>query len=162
MNFPLRLPAEAVQAPVTATPDRRQQGKSKMHPLVALVTLLSLVLFMVMALRVGAARARCGVAAPATTGHPEFERHFRIHANTLEGMMVFLPSLWLFAIFVGNDYVASGLGLVWIVGRVLYMLGYAQAPERRELGFGVQAFAMVALLLGALGFVVWRLVEHGV
>jgi glutathione S-transferase len=56
-----------------------------MHPLVALITLLSLLLFMGMALRVAAARARRGVAAPATSGDPEFERHFRIHANTLEG-----------------------------------------------------------------------------
>jgi glutathione S-transferase len=132
-----------------------------MHPLVALITLLSLVLFTWMALRVGAARARCGVAAPATHGHPEFERHFRIHANTLEGLMVFLPSLWLFAIFVGNDAIAAGLGAVWIVGRVIYMIGYAKAAESRNAGFGIQALAMFALLFGALGAVIWHLVKHG-
>ena len=132
-----------------------------MHPLVALITLSSLLLFMWMALRVGAARARSGIAAPATTGDPEFERHFRIHANTLEGLMVFLPSLWLFAIFTGADYIAAGLGVGWIIGRVVYMIGYAKAAERRSAGFGIQALAMFALLFGALGAVVWHLVRHG-
>jgi len=132
-----------------------------MHTLVALVTLLAVLLFTWMGLRVGAARARCGVAAPATTGNPEFERHFRIHANTLEGLVAFLPSLWLFALFAGNDSIAAGLGLIWIVGRVIYMLGYAKAAESRGLGFGIQALALFALMFGALGFVIWRLINQG-
>jgi uncharacterized membrane protein YecN with MAPEG domain len=132
-----------------------------MHTPVALVTLLALAVFMWMGLRVAAARARRGVAAPATTGDPEFERHFRIQANTLEGLIVFLPALWLFAVFSGSDYAAAGLGLVWIVGRVIYALGYAKAAERRGPGFGLQALAQIALLLGALGFVVLRLVKQG-
>jgi glutathione S-transferase len=132
-----------------------------MHPLVALVTLLALMLFMWMAIRVGSARARFGVAAPATTGHPDFERHFRVQANTLEGLMVFLPSLWLFAVFSGSDRIAAGLGLVWVVGRVLYMLGYAKAAESREAGFVIQALAMLALLFGALGFIVWHMARQG-
>jgi glutathione S-transferase len=75
--------------------------------------------------------------------------------------MVFLPSLWLFAVFTGSDYIAAGLGVVWIVGRVIYMIGYAKAAERRSAGFGIQALAMFALLFGALGGVVWHLVKHG-
>ncbi|MDR3510781.1 MAG: MAPEG family protein [Caulobacteraceae bacterium] len=132
-----------------------------MHPLVALVTLLALVLFMWMTVRVASARTRCGVPAPATSGHPEFERHFRVQANTLEGLIVSLPALWLFALFVGNDYVAAGLGLVWVVGRVIYMLGYAKAAESRGPGYGIQALAQAVLLFGALGFVVWRLLRPG-
>ncbi len=132
-----------------------------MHTLVALVTLLAVMLFTWMGLRVGAARARCGVAAPATTGNPEFERHFRIQANTLEGLIAFLPSLWLFTLFVGSDYIAAGLGLVWIVGRVIYMLGYAKAAESRGLGFAIQALALFALMFGALGFVIWHLFKQG-
>src|ERR1700760_3966127 len=108
-----------------------------MHTAVALVTLLALLLFLWMVLRVGSARAQFGVAAPATTGHPDFERHFRVQANTLEGLIVFLPSLWLFALFTGSDDIAAGLGAVWIVGRVIYMLGYARAAEQRSLGFGI-------------------------
>src|ERR1700760_1153083 len=102
-----------------------------LHPLVALVTLLALVLYMVMSIRVGAARSKYGVAAPATTGNPDFERIFRIHANTLENLAVFVPSLWLFAIFSGSDYIAAGLGAVWLIGRLMYMVGYARAAEQR-------------------------------
>jgi glutathione S-transferase len=132
-----------------------------MHVLVALVTLLALVLYMWMGIRVSRARTRCGVHAPATTGNPEFERHFRVQANTLEGLVVFLPALWLFAVFTGSDYVAAGLGVVWIIGRVMYMLGYAKAAESRGPGFGIASLAQVVLLLGALGFVAWRAVQHG-
>ncbi len=132
-----------------------------MHAAVALVTLLALLLFVWMILQVGSARTRFGVTAPAVTGHPDFERHFRIQANTLEGLIVFLPSLWLFTLFSGQDYIAAGLGLVWIVGRIVYMLGYAKAAEQRSAGFGIQALAMCGLLFGALGFVIWRIVQHG-
>ena len=128
------------------------------HTYVALVTLLALLVYVWMFMRVGSARSRFGVEAPAVTGHPEFERHFRIQANTLEGLIVFLPALWLFAIYL-NDLVAAGLGLVWVVGRVMYMLSYAQDPKTRSAGFGIQALATVALLFGAVGAVVWALLK---
>jgi glutathione S-transferase len=129
-----------------------------MHPLVALVTVVALMLFAWQGLRVGSARSRFGVEAPATTGHPDFERHFRVHANTLEGLMLFLPSLWLFAIFL-NDWIAAALGAVWIVGRIVYTIGYAQQASRRGLGFSIQALAGMALLLGAGGAIVWTLIR---
>ena len=128
------------------------------HAYVALVTLLALLVYVWMFMRVGSARSRLGVEAPAVTGHPEFERHFRIQANTLEGLIVFLPSLWLFAIYL-NELVAAGLGLVWVVGRVVYMLSYAKDPKTRSAGFGIQALATLALLFGALGGVVWMLLK---
>ncbi|HLI67653.1 MAG TPA: MAPEG family protein [Caulobacteraceae bacterium] len=129
-----------------------------MHPLVALVTVLALMLFFWQALRVGSARGRLGVEAPATSGNPEFERYFRVHANTLEGLMVFLPALWLFAIFV-SEWVAVGLGLVWLVGRLIYTIAYSREASRRGTGFAIQALAMLALLLGAGGGVVWSLIQ---
>src|ERR1700739_3396506 len=73
-----------------------------LHGYVALVTLLALVVYLWMFMRVGSARSRFGVEAPAVTGHPEFERHFRIQANTLEGLIVFLPALWLFALYLNE------------------------------------------------------------
>jgi glutathione S-transferase len=79
--------------------------------------------------------------------------------NTLEWMVVFLPSLWLFAIYI-SDPIAAVLGLVWIVGRMLYLTGYSQAANKRELGFMIQGAATALLWLGALGAIVWRLV-HG-
>jgi glutathione S-transferase len=129
-----------------------------MHNLTALITVLALLLYIWMNLRVGSARGRLGVEAPATTGDPEFERHFRVAANTLEGMVVFIPALWLFSYYIG-DAVAAALGVVWIVGRVLYMQGYAREAKARSLGFGIQALAMLALVLGSLGWIVWALVK---
>ena len=131
-----------------------------MHDLVALVTLLALFLYFVMSLRVAGARAKFGVAAPATTGHAEFECHFRVQSNTGEWLLLFLPSLWLFAIYV-NDAVAAAMGAVWIIGRVAYMLGYVADPKKRGPGFGIQALATGVLMFGSLGFVAWRLIHHG-
>ena len=128
-----------------------------MHDLVALVTLLALFLYFVMSLRVAGARAKFGVAAPATTGHAEFECHFRVQSNTGEWLLLFLPSLWLFAIYV-NEPIAAGLGLVWIIGRIMYMMSYVKEPTKRGPGFGIQALATLVLLLGAIGWVAWRMV----
>ncbi|HEY4404933.1 MAG TPA: MAPEG family protein [Xanthobacteraceae bacterium] len=114
-----------------------------------LVTLLAVILYFWMALRVAQARGKFGVKPPATTGHPEFERAFRIQANTLEWMPIFLPALWLAAIYV-SDIGAALLGVVWIAGRALYLRGYALAAEKRETGFVVQAIAAGVLWLAAL------------
>jgi len=130
-----------------------------MHLPVALITVLSLMVYLWQGQRVGSARSRLGVEAPATTGHPEFERHFRVQANTLEGLIVFLPSLWLFAIYTGWEWVAAALGLIWIVGRILYTTGYAKEAGARSLGFGVQILATLVLLLGSGGAVVWALIR---
>jgi len=78
--------------------------------------------------------------------------------NTLEWMPIFLPSLWLFAIYISDSY-AAVLGLIWIAGRVLYLTGYSQAAAKRGRGFGIQAFAGILLWAGALGAIVWRIVQ---
>jgi len=139
-----------------------------MHSLIALVTLLSLALFFWMGADVARARIRFGVFAPAVTGHPEFERHFRVQANTLEGLVLFLPALWVFALTIDGlrgsvlgDKIGAALGLVWIVGRVIYMRSYVRDPASRGLGFGVQALATVLLLIGGLVAIVWGLVKTG-
>ena len=95
---------------------------------------------------------------PAISGNPDFERVFRVQMNTLEWMPIFLPSLWLFAIYIG-DAIAAAIGLVWIAGRILYMTGYSQAAAKRGRGFGIQAGAAIILWAGALGAIVWRLVH---
>ena len=129
-----------------------------MYHLTALVTLLAVMLYSFIGFNVGRARIAFGVKAPATTGHPEFERAFRVQMNTLEWMPIFLPSLWLFAIYL-SDAIAAGIGLIWIVGRTLYFVSYGRAAEKRGPGFGIQALASIALWVGAIGAVVWRLVH---
>jgi glutathione S-transferase len=78
--------------------------------------------------------------------------------NTLEWLPIFLPSLWLFAVYIG-DSSAAALGLVWIVGRILYMIGYLKAVEKRGPGFALQGLVCVVLWAGSLGAIVWRLVH---
>jgi glutathione S-transferase len=130
-----------------------------MYHYTALVTCLAILFYFFTSARVARARLAYGVKLPAIAGHPDFERVFRVHMNTLEWMPIFLPSLWLFAVYI-SDTIAAALGLVWIVGRILYMVGYNRAVEKRRPGFGIQALACSVLLLGALGAIIWRLL-HG-
>jgi glutathione S-transferase len=129
-----------------------------MYHLTALVTCLAILMYFLFSFRVGKARATYGVKAPATSGNPDFERVFRVHMNTLEWMPIFLPALWLFAIYL-SDAIAATLGVVWIVGRILYMTGYAKAADKRRHGFDIQAFAAMALWLGATVSILWRLIH---
>src|SRR5512146_802093 len=124
----------------------------------ALVTCLAIALYFFTSIQVSKARQAFGIKAPAITGNPDFERVFRAQMNTLEWMPIFLPSLWLFAIYIG-DGIAAAIGLVWVIGRVLYVLGYARAVKDRSLGFAIQALAAIALWAGALGAIVWRLMH---
>lgn len=116
----------------------------------AIVTLLALLAYVWMGVRVGGALRTSGITAPAMSGDPTLERYLRVQGNTLEWLPIFLVSLWLFALYWG-DLIAAGLGVVWIVGRVLYAVGYSAAAEKRELGFMVQMIATAVLLFGALG-----------
>src|ERR1700674_4378836 len=124
----------------------------------ALVTCLAILFYFFATIQVSKARVAFGIKVPATSGNPDFERVFRVQMNTLEWMPIFLPSLWLFAIYI-SDPIAAGLGLVWIAGRILYMTGYSQAANKRGTGFGIQAAVAGILWLGALGAIIWRLVQ---
>jgi glutathione S-transferase len=128
--------------------------------LVVLVALLSLVFYLVTIVRVGQARGKHAIKAPAVTGHPDFERAYRIQANTLEQLPVYLAALFLFSIYV-DARIAAGLGAVWIIGRVMYLAGYTKAAEQRAMGFLISGLATLALLLGSLGGVIWRLASTG-
>jgi glutathione S-transferase len=130
------------------------------HRWTALVTILALLVYLGLGLKVAFARGKSGIEAPAMTGHPLLERANRVHVNTLEWLPLFLAGLWLFAIY-WNELVAAGLGLVWIVGRLVYSAGYTADPAKRSTGFLIQALATLALLLGALGRIAWSLANGG-
>ncbi|HEY2358381.1 MAG TPA: MAPEG family protein [Phenylobacterium sp.] len=131
------------------------------HRWVAIVTILALLTYFWMGLQVGRARGKSGIAAPAMTGDPILERTIRVHYNTLEWLPIFLTSLWLFALY-WNELVAAGVGVVWIVGRLLYAQGYVADPAKRETGFLIQTVATAVLLFGALGKIVYSLVTGSV
>ena len=129
-----------------------------MFHLTALVTCLALLAYFLISFQVGKARQTYGIKAPAISGNPDFERVSRVHMNTLEWMPIFLPALWLFAIYI-SDAIAAALGVIWIVGRVLYMTGYARAANKRGPGFAIQRGAAIILWLGATGAILWRLIH---
>ncbi|WFU17312.1 MAPEG family protein [Bradyrhizobium sp. CB3481] len=129
-----------------------------MYHFTALVTLLAILVYFYSSILVSRARGKFGVKLPAISGNPDFERVFRAQMNTLEWLPIFLPSLWLFAIYL-SDSIAALIGLAWVIGRILYVLGYAQAVAKRSLGFAIQALATIALWVGAFGTIVWRLVQ---
>jgi glutathione S-transferase len=121
--------------------------------LAALDTVLAVVLTFALGMWTGIQRVRHKVAAPATTGNPHFERAFRTHANTVENLVLFLPLLWIASIFYGGQ-IPFWVGLVWVVSRVLFAIGYAQAnAELREPGavlgfaslFGLLALSVIGL-----------------
>ncbi|AZB71360.2 MAPEG family protein [Synechococcus elongatus] len=118
-------------------------------PSIAVVSAVALILYQVLAFNVGRARVRYQVKPPQVSGPPEFERVYRVQQNTLEQLVFFLPSLWLFAGFV-NVTAAASFGGIWIFGRILYAWGYYQAPEKRGPGFGISFLAAAVLAIGAL------------
>jgi len=130
------------------------------HALVAIVTLVALLAYMWMVVRVGGARRKSGIAAPTMTGDPILERTIRVQANTLEWLPIFLPALWLFAVY-WNDLIAAALGAVWVVGRIIYAFGYVADPKKRAAGFLIQALAAMILLFGALGRAIYVLTLTG-
>ncbi len=115
----------------------------------AIVTALALLEYVGISMLVGRARGKYGIKAPATTGHEVFERTFRVHQNTLEQLVVFLPALWLFGMHVSAGWGAL-LGLGFIVGRALYVQGYVADPEKRGPGFLIGFVANCVLLVGGL------------
>lgn len=116
---------------------------------IAIVTVLSGLQVFLFAFQVGQQRVRHGVAAPAMTGSPEVERAIRVHENTIEQLVIFIPALWIFGYYV-DALIGAGLGLLFIVGRFVYRAGYMQDPSKRGTGFAISALAMMALAIGGL------------
>jgi glutathione S-transferase len=124
----------------------------------SLVTAIALVVYLVITLNVGRARVKYKVKPPIMTGEPEFERVLRVQQNTLEQLVLFLPALWLFAVYVSPAW-GAGIGALWILGRIAYAWGYYQAAEKRGPGFGISFLAVFALLLGGLIGIILTLVR---
>lgn len=119
-----------------------------MTQLPALVTLLTVLLLFGTVVMVGRARGKYEIKAPAVTGHPAFERAYRVQMNTLEQTVLFLPTLWLAANYGFSGW-AGIVGLVWLVGRVWYAAAYLGDAGKRGPGFGLGMLAWLVLALMA-------------
>jgi len=115
----------------------------------AIVIILAVIEYIVFGILVGRARGRYGIKAPATTGHEVFERYFRVHQNTLETLMAFIPGVALFALFVDPNW-AAGIGLIYVIGRIVYLRSYVADPAKRSAGYGLSMLPILALLIGGL------------
>jgi glutathione S-transferase len=126
---------------------------------VAIVTLLAGLVCFWMALTVSRAHSKTGILAPTMVGDPYLERCIRAHTNTLEWMPMFLPAMWLFAVYWNSRWAAI-LGVLWIIGRIVYFLGYVAAPTKRFPGFFIQSVAVFALSLGVMGRIVYLMANQ--
>ena len=119
------------------------------YALPALTTLAALLVYVATSIYVARARGKFKIDAPAMTGNPDFERVIRVQMNTLEQIVAFLPALWLCAVFLSAPW-AAGIGAVWVIGRILYAVGYYREAAKRGPGFVLAFTAFAALWAGAL------------
>jgi glutathione S-transferase len=119
----------------------------------ASVTLLIGLFYFFTAFRVGNLRARHGIHAPLTSGHPEFDRASRVQLNTLEQMAIVLPFLWVAAFYpIGWAWLAPLVGLIWLVSRIIYLVGYMSDPGKRLPGAMLGGVCDLALfVIAAIG-----------
>ena len=126
--------------------------------LVAMAIMVAVIEYIGFAMLVGYARGRYGVAAPAVTGHPVFERYVRVQQNTLELLVALVPAAWLFGLYVSPLTSAALVG-VYVLGRGWYAASYIRDPGRRGPGFGLSFLPLVILAVGALAGSGWAMLR---
>jgi uncharacterized membrane protein YecN with MAPEG domain len=124
-----------------------------------LISVLAILQLLFFGILVSSARRRYDINAPAVSGHEMFERHFRIHQNTLELMVMFLPALWLASLYARPLW-TSILGAIYLIGRLLYWRGYIADPARRGPGFGLSMLPVLILAVIALVGAIRGLLGH--
>ena len=109
---------------------------------IVLVTLLVATEYFYLAILVGKSRGETGIAAPKTSGDERFERVFRVQQNTLEQLVIFFPALWVFGYYVSAT-IGAAIGVVFLIGRIMYARGYVQHPDKRAPGFIIGSLAIL-------------------
>jgi glutathione S-transferase len=137
---------------------RNNRGRAMTYQMTALITLAMVAHYMWTAILVGGARREHKVVAPETTGPDGFNRVYRAHVNSLEQLVAMLPVLWIFAAAVGDRWAAL-LGLIWLIGRVLYVIAYKDAANKRGTGFMIGFFSLTAGLFGSAGMILWSMIK---
>ena len=113
--------------------------------LTGFVTLLAILITLGFAILVGQTRSRVRIDAPAMTGHPDLERALRIQGNTVEQIVVFLPALWLAALYF-QGWLPPIIGAVWCLGRIIYAIAYGTYKQRLP-GFALTVLPSVILIV---------------
>jgi glutathione S-transferase len=128
-------------------PEPKQLGYTMEY--VHLVILLALVEYIFFVGIVGGARGKFNVEAPAVTGDPRWERLFRIQQNTAEQLILFIPGVLAFAHYVSPLWAAI-VGAVFVVGRLVYYVGYKESGDKRAPGVLLSIPPNIVLVVGAL------------
>jgi glutathione S-transferase len=139
--------------PAKVEPEQKIEEYNMPLALPALMTLLAVLWYIVTAFQVGRARVKYKIDAPTMTGHPALERAIRVQMNTLEQFAAFLPAMWIYAWF-GNPRWAAIACAVWILGRIIFAVGYWEDEKKRSLGFGISFMALLLVWIAALVSVV--------
>lgn len=119
------------------------------YPLTSLALSLALLVFFGIALNVGRARATWNVPAPASSGHPEFDKRYRVQMNTLEQLVLLVPATFM-AVATLGDLITGVLALIWSLGRILYARSYYADPAKRGPGFGLTLMPSLILIFAAI------------
>lgn len=127
--------------------------------LTSLITLIIVLLMLANLIMVGRARGKYQIQAPSVTGDEGFERIYRVQMNTIESVLLFLPSMWIYAYYLG-DKGAACTGLIWVIGRILYALAYQSNPSKRGVGFVISMIAVFGAWLGGLYGVLHQLMQR--
>lgn len=130
-------------------PLSRVTYKLRCMELLTIVTMLAVVELITFQSLTGLARAKYGIKAPAVTGNEQFERRYRVHYNTIEQVIMFIPALWAFGYYIGQ-YWAAGVGAVYLIGRAIYAATYYRDPDKRGPGMLLSIIPIWILVLGAL------------
>lgn len=115
--------------------------------------LFAMLLYFVLAFKVGRARQKYSIKAPAITGHEMFERAYRVQMNMLEQLIMFLPCLGLFSWYT-SDRGAFCLGMVWVLARTMYSRSYMRDPDKRHLWFLIAILVVIVLWVGAFSSII--------
>ena len=132
------------------------------YPFTSLVTLALVLLGVLLAKRVSTARLDFSQSdQPSVTQHsveiysdPKFMIAFRNQMNLLEHLILFMPTLWIFAVGV-SDGLAAIVGLGYFIGRVLYARSY---PHSHKFGYTLTMISMLLLITGSVASSIYQLV----
>ena len=109
---------------------------------------IALLVYYFTLLRAGMARGKFYIKAPSHDGPEEYVRHVRVHHNTLEHLILFLPGLWLFS-FAVDPVWATIIGILWPIGRIRYALSYYKDAEKRGPGLYLSMPPIYIYVLGS-------------
>ena len=114
-----------------------------------IIILLALLQYTYFSISAGIKRDTYEVEAPMISGNEIWQRHFRVQQNTLEQLIIFIPGMLAFSVYVSATWVVLP-GVVFLVSRQLYAYLYVKEPKSRAPGFVPSFLSSMVLVFGSL------------